>query len=27
VFYPESGNEKDLAINTPWWMMDEPAQQ
>jgi hypothetical protein len=27
VFYPESGNEKELAINTPWWMMDEPAQQ
>jgi len=26
-FYPESGNEKELAINTPWWMMDEPVQQ
>jgi hypothetical protein len=27
VFYPESGNKKELAINTPWWMMDEPVEQ
>jgi len=26
-FIPESGNEKDQAINTPWWMMEEKAGQ
>lgn len=27
VFYPAAGSDKELAINTPWWMMDETAQQ
>lgn len=24
-FYPDSGDQKEKAINTPWWTLDEPA--
>jgi hypothetical protein len=26
-FFPESGNEKDQAINTPWWLMEKKTGQ
>ena len=27
TFIPESGNEKEQAINTPWWMMERKTRQ
>lgn len=27
TFIPESGNEKEHAINTPWWMMERKTGQ